>query len=340
VNLAQAYQIAGRLEEARLYAEDCLRGEDLSWMLNYGIDPVRYKRDLHEILAETYAGLEKTERLIPYGTLGENIQSLTRGITYRFKAAVHRRLFQKYSLLSARAYGINAAGMEHPDALIQYYKAFEAYPRRALDYLLRARDFEVPRIPEAEASYILEEAGLLKNSPGKVLRALEDFDPFWERDMIAEAWGEMAEQARARRQTGDLQTAARGLYGLNRGALRQRGISLPVELRFEYPDAAASGAAGLSDREAQRAASALERMIRRAGFDPLPPDSAGEGSRFRLTIGLEGGGDGTGYTGVCELYDGNRGITLFRRTIPLDSLSPAATAAFARALGEAAFSGE
>jgi hypothetical protein len=79
-------------------------------------------------------------------------------------------------------------------------------------------------------------------------------------------------------------------------------------------------------------------MIRRAGFDPLPPDPAGEGGRFRLRIGLEGGG--TGYAGVCELYDGGRGITLFRRTIPLDSLSSAATAAFARALGEAAFSGE
>jgi tetratricopeptide (TPR) repeat protein len=339
VNLAQAYQIAGRLEEARLYAEDCLRGEDLSWMLNYGIDPVRYKRDIHEILAETYAGLEKTERLIPYGTLGENIQSLTRGITYRFKAAVHRRLFQKYSLLAARAYGTGAAGMEHPDALIQYYKAFEAYPRRALDYLLRARDFEVPRIPEAEASYILEEAGLLKNSLGKILRVLESSDPFWERDMIAEAWGEMAGQAQARRQTGDLQTAARGLYSLNRGALRQRGISLPVELRFEYPETA-SGAAGLSDREARRAARALERMIRRAGFDPLPPDSAGKPGQFRLTIDLEGGGGGTGYAGVCELYDGNRGITLFRRTIPLDSLSSAATAAFARALGEAAFGGD
>jgi hypothetical protein len=334
VNLAQAYQIAGRLEEARLYAEDCLRGEDLSWMLNYGIDPVRYKRDLHEILAETYAGLEKTERLIPYGTLGENIRSLTRGIIYRFKAAVHRRLFQKYSLLAARAYGINAAGTDHPDALIQYYKAFEAYPRRARDYLLRARDFEVPRIPEAEASYIFEEAGLLKDSAG-VLRALGNFDPLWERDMIAEAYGELAEQAQARRRTGDLRDAAERLYALNRGAPRQRGIVLPVELRFEYPDTAASGAAGLSDREAQRAARALERMIRRAGFDPLPPDSADEPGRFRLRIGLERGE--TGYAGTCELYDGGRGITLFRRTITLDSLSPAATAAFARALGEAAF---
>ncbi|MDR0709831.1 MAG: tetratricopeptide repeat protein, partial [Spirochaetaceae bacterium] len=62
VNLAQAFQIAGRLEEARLYAEDCLESGDLSWMLNYGIDIDRYRRDLHEILYKTYSGLAKTEK--------------------------------------------------------------------------------------------------------------------------------------------------------------------------------------------------------------------------------------------------------------------------------------
>ncbi|MCL2128362.1 MAG: hypothetical protein FWH38_08910, partial [Treponema sp.] len=50
LNLAQVYQISGRLEEARLYAEDCLKTGDHSWMMNYGIDPVRYRRDIHEIL--------------------------------------------------------------------------------------------------------------------------------------------------------------------------------------------------------------------------------------------------------------------------------------------------
>ncbi|MDR2661539.1 MAG: hypothetical protein LBC31_00920 [Treponema sp.] len=355
VNLAQSYQIAGRLEEARLYAEDCLRGEDLSWMLNYGIDPVRYKRDLHEILAETYEGLEKTEYFIPRGTIGEKISGLTRGIFYRFKATAHRWLFRKYSLIAARAYGVYAAGTEHPDALIQYYNAFESYPRRARDYLRQARDFEVPRIPEAEASYILEEGILFRDSPS-VVRALENFDPLWERDMIAEAYGELAEQIQARRRTprqaAELRDAAERLYALNRGALRQRGIPLPVELSFEYP--AAPGGAALSDREARRAERALEGMIRRAGFDPLPPGNRGspgnsaalggsgrpddEPARFRLRIGLSGGA--AGYSGACELYDGGRGITLFRQNIPLESLSAAGAAAFARALGEAAFSGE
>ncbi|MCL2763046.1 MAG: hypothetical protein FWD36_07580, partial [Treponema sp.] len=50
LNLAQVYQISGRLDEARLYALDCLKASDHTWMMHYGIDPTRYKRDIHEIL--------------------------------------------------------------------------------------------------------------------------------------------------------------------------------------------------------------------------------------------------------------------------------------------------
>ena len=57
LNLAQVFQIGGRLGEAALYAEDCLKAKDHSWMLNFGIDPVRYKRDIHEVLKDTYDGL-------------------------------------------------------------------------------------------------------------------------------------------------------------------------------------------------------------------------------------------------------------------------------------------
>ncbi|MDR2398545.1 MAG: hypothetical protein LBD74_07290, partial [Spirochaetaceae bacterium] len=168
VNLAQSYQIAGRLEEARLYAEDCLKQGDLSWMLNYGIDPVRYKRDLHEILANVYEGLEKTEYLVPVWTLREGIQRIFRGISYRYKASTHRKLFWKYSFLSAQAYespdgGAGETEETRLEALIQYYRAFEGYPGRALTYLHKSRDFEVALIPKAAASYDYEEGRLLKD---------------------------------------------------------------------------------------------------------------------------------------------------------------------------------
>jgi tetratricopeptide (TPR) repeat protein len=137
LHLAQSYQMVGRLEEARLYAEDCLRGGDLSWMLNYRIDPVRYKRELHEILYKIYAGFEQTEYHIPSGNWQEGIRGLFRRISYRFKKEVHQQLFRKYSLLSANVFKTDssAGGESNLDALNHYYNAFEAYPRRALTYL-------------------------------------------------------------------------------------------------------------------------------------------------------------------------------------------------------------
>jgi transglutaminase-like putative cysteine protease len=338
VNLAQIYQIAGRLEEARLYAEDCLKAGDLSWMINYGIDPVRYKRDLHEILYHTYGGLEKTEGALLYGTAGDTIRGFFRKAAYRFRAAVHRRLFQKYSLLSATAYGnIFTLEEQRLDALIQYYNAFESYPRRALVYLNMARDFEVPRIPQAEFSYDEEEGALLKNS-ASLRRALQGFDPLWERDMIAETYAELALQAG--RRSAERIDAVERLYALNRGALRQRGIALPVELVIVAADNAAAGgddAVGGDDtagaampEKAPRIERALRRALARMGIEGAAENS-GEARRFRLRITVSGTG------ALCELYDGGRGIKVLNRNIPLASLSAADISAFTRTLGDAVF---
>jgi tetratricopeptide (TPR) repeat protein len=328
VNLAQVYQIAGRLEEARLYAEDCLSAGDLSWMINYGIDPVRYKRDLHEILYNTYSGLEKTEDAMIYGTVGDAIRGFFRKISYRFKAAVHRRLFQKHSLLSADAYGADVftLGEQRLDALIQYYNAFESYPRRALSYLDRARDFEVPRIPQAEFSYDAEEGALLKKT-GPLRGALLGFDPLWERDMIAETYAELARLAGSRRTAEGLDAAER-LYALNRGALRQRGIALPVELTID--------AAALPETPS-RIERTLRRVLARAGIDAAAGRAAaGPASRrFRFTITITG--TGAGAEALCEFYDGGRGIRVLSRKIPLNSLSAGDISAFIRTLGDAVF---
>jgi hypothetical protein len=181
LSLAQAYQIAGRLEEARLYAEDCLASEDYSWMVNFGINPGHYKRDIHEILWKVYRGLENQEDLSPHSGLAENLVSFCRKISYRFKKDVHKLLYEKYSLSAAQAY---AAQGQRLDALSNYYNAFHSYRLRALNYLRSARDHEVPLIPESLPSYQLEEADLL----GKAEEALALLDtPDTALDQIIEA---------------------------------------------------------------------------------------------------------------------------------------------------------
>jgi hypothetical protein len=327
LNLAQLYQISGRLEEARLYAEDCLKGGDLSWMLNYGIDPVRYRRDIHDVLRKTYRGLEKTERQRPYGRIAEWFRSRIRIAVYRFKAAGHDRLFRKFSLAAADAYGLRFDGEEeeHLDALIQYYNAFERYPRRAKFYLDRARAFETAIIPASLASYDLEEGTLTRNAK-MIFTAIEGFDPSWERDMIARAY---AETAKAGMTGGAMEE---WLFNLNRGAPRQEGLRLPVELRIE--------GAG------RRLASRLARYIGKAGFRPVMTTLADNGTggtmwtstslTFRLSVTIPEGPAPASW----ELYDRVRGNVVLRRNFPLPSgtdWSGADLADFARSLGDAVF---
>ncbi|MDR1596203.1 MAG: hypothetical protein LBR99_00730, partial [Treponema sp.] len=256
INMAQAFQIAGRLEEARLYAEDSLQARDLSWMMNYGIDPDRYKRDLHQILWHTYSGLAETQALSPYGGLKDRLNSFVRERYYRFKSGVHRHLFRKYSLLSAYTYGA-VAGRLRLDALIQYYNAFEGYPRRANVYLTMARDFEVSLIPQAANSYDAEAGTLLKDR--KLLRrTIDGYDPIWERDMIADTFTALARLAKGASRRDERQDAAERLYALNRGALRQNGIPLPVSLDFTFDSPV--------PQEAVRLIRPLERMLGKAGI--------------------------------------------------------------------------
>ncbi|QQO10007.1 transglutaminase domain-containing protein [Breznakiella homolactica] len=312
ISLAQAYRIAGRLEEARLYAEDSLSSNDLSWMINYGINPNRYKRDIHEILYDSYRGLAESAAFKPYTGFGEGVKNIFRGVSYRFKAEVNKLLFQKYSLIAADAY---AAQGQTLDALSNYYTAFAAYPRRGLTYLRGARDFEVPLIPESAPSYELEEGRLLKKTaPAEA--ALVEFDSLWERDMIAEAYRVIARHAAGRDKAAVSRDAAERLYALNAGALRQHGIAFPVGLTVD---------SGSGPRSAERR---LVRALSGAGFDIRP---SGEAPRFRLTVTLQG------TEALCELFDAGRGISAARHTIPAGDLSSKAMGRLAENLGNLLF---
>ena len=336
LNLAQVFQTGGRLTDSLLYANDCLKAGDHSWMLNYGIDPIRYKRDIHEVLKDTYSGLLEAEAFacpdfIDAGNMKEYVKSFFRTVIYKFRLAVHTCLFRKYSLLAADAYsdrrpGLGgASGREiHLEALIQYYNAFEAYPGRSLSYLRQARSIEEEIIPGSVPSYIFEEGKLLGNRQ-LLMQALGEFDPIWERDMIAEVYSELAAYG-GRFEKRD---AAERLFAINRGALLQNGIRLPVELRIT------DGADHIRRR--------LTRAARAAGLEPAAEESAElmpEQSSPRFTLTFGSGGDGTV---TCELYDGGRGTVIYRQNLSLPSIdrkkeTRSQRAAFTRSLRDGIFS--
>jgi transglutaminase-like putative cysteine protease/tetratricopeptide (TPR) repeat protein len=326
LNLARIYQVSGRLGEARLYAEDCLRSKDLSWMVNYGTDPVRYRRDIHEILYKTYEGLEKTEKLLPRGGIAEMLRGTLNRVSCGFNAAIHRHLFRSYSLAAADSYR-----EKDPDSLTQYYYAFRSYPHRARKYLRKAAEMETSLIAASLPFYLYEEGRLLRD-PALLSRALGSpageapgFDPRWERDMIAETCAELAKLSRGDRRAGWAET----LYALTRGGLRQQGLSLPVNLRIN------PGETG-PDR---RLVKALEEALKKAGLENAGNSPATKGGNARFTLVLEPGRDegGSPRPVLCELYDTQGEVPVLRRNFPLASLSGRNIAAFARELGDAIF---
>jgi transglutaminase-like putative cysteine protease len=302
INLAQSYQIAGQLEEARLYAENCLRVSDLSWMLNYGTDPIRYKRDIYKILYKTYEGLEKAESFKHSG-----FEGLFRKLAYWFKAEENKHLFRKYSLLSANAYSLYSDGELNPDTLCLYSDAFEDYPRRALTYVQEARSLETPLIPDAAPSYDFEIGRLLQDKQ-RIADSIAALDPIWERDIIASAYTELAKLPGSRSSRND---AVERLFALNPGALRQAGLSLPVSLVIDSVDT--------------RAPRSLQNALKTAGLVPA------RSARFRLTLTINPGSID------CVLYDGNRGTALLNRSFPIASLSSKDLSAFAQTLAEHVF---
>jgi len=271
LRLAHIFQKSGRLEEARLYAQDCLRDGNNSWMLNFGIDPDRYKREIHHTLAKTYSGLLNTERYLPPETPKEKMLSLFRTISYMLKKEVNYKLYRKYCLAAANAYAKTFSDNDeiHLDSLSQYYNAFKDYPRRAFTYLNKARAFETELIPASFPFYDYEE-GLLFNKKHLIESALREYDPFWEREYIADCHKSLKN--------------AEELFAMNRGALNQEGMKLPVymDLFFE---------------ETSKSNKHLERALLKAGFKKETITA-----RFRLAIRIHGTKE-NGYTALCELVD-------------------------------------
>ena len=131
--------------------------------------------------------------------------------------------------------------------------------------------------------------------------------------MIAQTYAELALRTRG----AEKQDAAERLYALNPGGLRQKGISLPVELQVET--------SGTPDNAAKLEKN-LRRTLGRAGIDVIPA------GRFQLRISLEPEGEA-----LCQFYDSGRGASLFTRRFTLKSSAPEDLRAFVRALGEELF---
>jgi hypothetical protein len=235
LSLAQAFQQAGRLDEAAAYAKDLLTAEtaSLSWMQNYGIDIESYRRDIHEVLYKSYRGMAKRERYYPAANPIEKLFSAGRRIKWAFKWRVHEMLFRKYAEESANLYRkeerrsgeILRSAAGHIDALNLYFQAF-----RKAAWLRPARKAESALIPGAAPWYDYEEGAAL-NKAALLIAAARNADPVWERDLQADAWSKLAELSGLPR--AERRAAAETAFAMNRGALLQNGVLLSCAVIVE-----------------------------------------------------------------------------------------------------------
>jgi transglutaminase-like putative cysteine protease len=231
VNLALLYRKFGMLDLARRYAEEVLATRDLAWMLYYGTDVTRHSRDVHELLADLHEGLARTAVARPTTGPGRRIAALLEALRHRVVARHHRLRFRIASLSVGRSC-LAQGSLE--DAWLEFYRANEAYPGVALKYLALARELETARAPHAEAFYLREE-GTLRRSADLLARSIEGFDPFWEKDAVAESLRRMVPLLGGRADGGRRREAVERLFEINPGALLQSGLGLPLETAFEGP---------------------------------------------------------------------------------------------------------
>lgn len=277
INIAILYQKSGRLDLARRYIEDVLSTKDLSWMFYYGTDLERHFKDIHEILADSYDGLVNLELEKPAVGILLRIKSLSLAAKYRILAYYHRVKFRTYSISVGKSY---LAEKDYLDAYWEFYKANEKYPSVALKYLYLAKAIETKITPHSEA-YYLQEEGKIKKSPVLLARSISEFDSYWEREEMVESLRLMIPFLKGEKNIVVKRERINELFNLNRGALRQYGFGLPLEVGFRF-----SGSVSNTKRRERL----VIRLLRRSGSE-VTGKTGVKGFKYRLFIQWENSGN-------------------------------------------------
>jgi tetratricopeptide (TPR) repeat protein len=310
VNLALLYQKFGMLDLARRYGEEVLNSQDLAWMYYYGTDVKRHLQDVHEILADVYAGLAVSGRSRPRTGILELLRWNVRRVEYRLKSYYHRQKQRSYSLQIGRAY---LAEGNNLDAYWEFYKANQRYGRVALKYLRMARDLEVQVAPHALYYYQQEEGRILGNRE-LLDRSIQGLDPFWEREGISDALRYMMPLLKEKSASRRLKLNQ--LYELNPGSLLQHGFALPLAVNRDVR----------GDKVLRRCL----RYLRRSGSEIAPVVDTQEGFLYLLDLEREAENRVR-----VTLRKGGQGHPLFSEIVTLGPVNPRRQAvALARAVME------
>jgi hypothetical protein len=280
-------------------AEQVLKSNDLAWLYSYGTDLDQHLQEVHEILADTYAGLARAQLLQPRALPVTILPALPRSLRYRLLAYYHR---QKARLLCLRVGQAYLGQGNLLDGYLELYRANGAYRAVALKYLLKARDIEVGLSPHAAAHYLTDE-GELRRDPQLLQRSIAALDPYWEKKAVYQALVSLLPLLR--RQPLALRQTLNRLYALNPGGLLQNGHGLPLLLQV---DGMPPGAAGLLARMLRQAGS----QVQAASAGPARREPSESGFRYLLSLRQVSAG-----LVVATLFDRAESRQLFREAVEL-----------------------
>jgi hypothetical protein len=322
ISIAQARQMQGKLDEALILAQEALNAKDLSWMLNYGINVDQYKRDIFEILYNTCAGLYQKSKRSFYSGLGQTLKNKATGIKRYFQSVIYRRLYEKYSLNYAKGFNldenaaINSSALE---AFVSYGNTFDHYPQSADSYFAIARNIETGLIPQSAASW-MRVYGDLKHDASLLEAAVAKLDPVWETDEIAECYEKLFHIYRKRGDRNNADASAEKLFALNRGALMQNGIALPISIAFDC--------IGIDNATKKRVARTMARFIKKSGFVVRAK------SAYGLAISMDANG------AVAEIYERASGKPIVHKTFTSAGFGKPNLIRLARLISEMTFIAE
>ncbi len=302
VNLAMLYQKFGMLDLARRYAEEVLGSQDLAWLYYYGTDVERHLKDVHEILADVYGGLARSQWAQPRIGILEFARRVIRTFEFRAKAYYHRQKLRLYSLKVGRSY---LREKNYLDAYWEFYRGNERYERVALKYLKLARDMEVQVSPHA-ALYYQQEEGKIRGSRELLERSIDGLDSFWEREGIFDSLRYLVPLLKGR--SPERRQVLNRLYELNPGGLLQYGFALPLAVDID----------SRGDKVLRRAVGFLEA----SGSDVASVADEVEGFQFQLSLDRE-----TDDRVLVSLREGEQGRLIFSESVALEATGPRRQAA-------------
>ncbi len=225
LDLADLNREFGYLDKALEQIGDVRRISDNSWMYYYGMNRMEWDLDITEILMDCYGGKLREESVTLHRGVKERAASLFRRIRYGWLFRYHRGHFRKL----CRTLGEIQLSENNPlHGWTLLAEGAGDYGKTALFYWKAARDFETALTERASSWYDLrigkeaKDAGLLARGYGQLVVP-------WENSLRSEALAaRIGLLGRKGRGTREYRELVNEMYGLNRGSLRQKGLTLPV----------------------------------------------------------------------------------------------------------------